>query len=148
MQTYILDHYYAIDHKKYCRVIKSNRPIEEIKEIITTILFYYEENIDKSGNPTLDSVIDILCKNYGFIKEDKEKYKEDIECIIEQAEEDGFPSDYEYAVPIDINTRYIYLELYEIRDSLCGEGQPNKLYSKWLTKEKEYNIKILLIAEE
>lgn len=150
-KRYIIDHYYAIDHIDFCRIIESDRDIEDIKEIFTAINFYYEENMNGLNNgtePTLDSIIKVLCKDYGVVAVNKDTIKEEVEYVMEQARFNDYQSDIYCCKPIVMDSTITYLDWYEVRESLCGKDMPSKLYKKWLTAEIIRDIEILLVEDE
>lgn len=46
---YILDHYYTVNHEKYCVIVKSDKFIQDIIEIYSAIEFLLEEIVDEGA---------------------------------------------------------------------------------------------------
>lgn len=155
---YILDHSHALglwvtlspefqnhmnqNHMEYCGVIQTSNDcvysMYDVAEILTAIQFYYEETVDSSSNPNLDEVIGLLTKAYQFKACNKESMKDSIATVLEIEEQLDYHS---YKIWDFEDGACVYLDLYEIRDRLCGPGQPDKLYDKWLTPEIKEDIK-------
>lgn len=134
---YIFDHYYAMDHKNYCRVVESDKDVTDVKRLLVAIQFFYEENMDECSNPTFDSVIEILCRHYGFERVEKSEIKElsiMLEDFLEDCSEDKYKG-------------YTYIDMYWTREHLCGPGQPEQLFYEWLTEEIKEDLKKTLVEE-
>lgn len=146
MTYYILDHYYALDHMDYCRVVQSgpDKSMYDIAEICTAIRFYFEENVSESDNPELDDVVTLMEKAYGFKACDKDAIRDAVARILEQEQGIDYASYelYDYG-----GDTYVYLDLYEVRECLCGPGQPEKLFRKWLTPEMMDGIKKMRLEQ-
>lgn len=141
---FILDHYYAVDHNDYCRVIEADHGIEDFSEILAAIQFFYEDNFDDSTNPTFDSIIDILCRHYGFKKLDKNKLSHDVAEAIEEA----YLRDYDINIyTVSSGEKYAYINMYVTREEMCWLGRVEELHEKWLTDKIKEDLKKTLITE-
>lgn len=145
---YILDHYHAADHMDFCRIIRIPDDciwsMYDIGEILTAVQFKFEET-HESDMPDLDSVIELLEKHFGIKGIDKAPFLDDIQKILSVEEGAGYPS---YVLhDFGGTSACTYLDLYEVRDRLCGPGQPEKLYRKWLAPEMEDDIGNLKVLE-
>lgn len=94
--------------------------------------------------PDLDSMVELLERRFGLMAVDKAPFKDDIQRILAVEEDAGCPSYILYDFGTSACT---YLDLYEVRDRLCGLGQPEKLYRKWLIPETEEDIGNLKVLE-
>mgnify|MGYP003528676245 CR=1 FL=1 len=153
IKRYILDHRYTIDQKVYLRVIDMDLDVKEVKEIIAAILFHYEDSVHdleelRHTEPTLDSVIAVLCHSFGATVIDREVIADQIPFTLEQVRFNDYRSS--KANRCDINDRSAtmwYLDMFETRESHCGSEHVNKLYKKWLTDDIREVMKRLLITQ-
>lgn len=141
---YILDHCHAIDHLDFCRVMRTlSAKIDpaysmyDVAEILTAIQFYFEENVSYTRDPDLDGVIELLEKAFPFRTVGKEPMKDILENVLETEEGCGYQA---FNVYLFNNETYVYIDLYEARERLCGPGRPEKLYAKWLSDELKAGI--------
>ncbi len=132
MARYVLDHNYAKDHMDFCRVVESDRDEMDVREILTAIQFYFEETVDEHEDPDLDDVLELLSKHFGFKIRDKNENADMIEeCVF-----GAYSFEYE-------GVDYEYIDLYSTREYFCGNGNPEKLYAKWLKPDIMDDIKKL-----
>lgn len=134
MVWYILDHIYVKDHDDFRRVTAGCRETREVHEILTAIQFWWEENVDEHSNPDLDQVIAVLEKHFGFEAVDKDDMRNIIRFVYD---EEGETGETEQVIN---GIRYVLIDLYSMREMLCGLGQPEKLFEKWLDDEIKADI--------
>lgn len=133
MTYYVLTHTYAHDNFDFCKIVRTHKHYQELCEIYAAIQFFWEE-IDEehsSSNPDLDGVCRILEKYFGFSICNKEEHMEAIKKLLEE----------ELVFYFEKPKTYYNADLYEIRESMCGPRQTEKLFKKWLTKEIKEEIK-------
>lgn len=157
---YILDHYYVKDHMNFCRVVRldgchtvqlegcdavelsGSMSMYDVAEILVAMQFYFEEKVDETENPVLDDVVKLLEKYWGFKSIDKESVSESLACVLDIESEMSYQS---YDIWDFEDGACVYLDLYEVRERMCGPGQPDKLFNKWLTPEIKADIEKLRI---
>lgn len=124
--VYILDHYYSIDHKKYCLIVNMDKTVDEVVEICSSVEFLLEDTVDVGIE--LDDKILLACLEKFYNAHDvKDEYDE------QALKKFNLPieSRYEY---LD-NDTYI-IDLYEARDYCCGSNQ--KIMKRWLPKGEQF----------
>lgn len=124
---YVIDHAYAVNNEDFCRITLSDMDRADVIEILTAIQFYWEDSVDECSNPALDDVLEILHDYFGFGILCKNDYIDNIKCVLSSKHRT-----HSHELDGDI---YEYIDLYSTREILCGPGQPEKLYSKWLIAE-------------
>lgn len=129
----VLDHYYAMDHFEFCRVIRTDMDDEqEVAELLSAIQFYFEDHVSESANPDLDGVVRLLVNHFDFKVVDKDSWGNQLWEIMNYMAD----VDYQNFEPFDFDDGpCVYIDLYESRESFCGGNQPDKLCRKWLTDE-------------
>lgn len=135
---YIIDHYYANDHMDYCRIVKSSMGKFDLARLLMAVQFYFEDTVDKSADPAPDEVVSLLDKYYGCEAVDKEDFRNNIGRVLDLVSELDCASYEEYVFEEDGEFRegkFAYLDMYEIREHMCGPGRPERLYKEWLTQE-------------
>ena len=112
---FILDHYYAVDHKEFCIIIESGKNITEIMQICSSITFLLEYMFDESVCLDMNCLLNALLTYYGA--EDKKAELKDILSMIELP----INGIYETVLLPDFYDNAIYIiDLYEARESCCG----------------------------
>lgn len=125
--VYILDHYYSIDHKKYCLIVNMDKTVDEVVEICSAIEFLLEDTVDVGIE--LDDKILLVCLEKFYDAHDvKGEYDE------QALKKFNLPieSRYEYLG----NDTYI-IDLYEARDYCCG-SKYKKIMKRWLPKGEQF----------
>lgn len=141
----VLNNYYAKDYMGFCHVVERDEDMSEhdVKELITAIQFLFEERVDESLNPTLESIGDVLSAYYGFRHCDKRGIRPDIQSVLDMQEEYG-----DSVFPLELHgIPYIYMDLYSDREHFCGPGQPEKLWNRWIPKEIQPFVLKQLVAD-
>lgn len=144
---YVLDNYYAIDHLDFCRVIDSDKNVDDIVEICSAVTFLFEDLVDVSACLDMDCLSEILCTYYGAhnIKKDipedaLKELKMPIGGIFE-----------ERTIKLINSTSYskaYLIDLYEARDSWFGPEKNIKVIKKWLPEGDDLEkLKRLLIEK-
>ena len=136
---YLLDHYYAINHKEYCIVVESDKKVEDMIEICSSIAFLLEDITDSGSMLNMDCLLEILIKYYGAC----DKKKELIDSNILQSIEMPIQNIYEFTLPCTEDAAEILgkdgaciIDLYEARESCCGL-QSKEIMKKWLPEGKQ-----------
>lgn len=111
---YVIDHYYAANHKDYCIVVESNRSSKSIMEICVALQFLLEDLTDDSNMLDMNCLKLLLCDYYSCV-DVKDKYKEYLEIVdINNAPEQMI------LLEMYDNILITRIDLYEARESLCG----------------------------
>lgn len=141
---YVLDHYYAINHQEFCRIIEIDKKVEEIVEICSSISFLLEELFNPSESLDMDCLLEILLTYYGA-RNIKDTIEEEMLYQIELPIEDVYLETYIGHDYISVSKAYI-IDLYEARESCCGPNY-KKIMNKWLPKGKELDdLKQILLT--
>lgn len=143
MQRVLLNNYYAVDYGDYCVLMETDRDMsdEDIRELIVSIQFLFETQVDMSSNPTLPSIGRVLERFYGFHMLRKADYRDDIRTVLALVEEECVTSVGICAV------EYVYVDLYYDRERFCGPGNPERMFAKWIRDEDRDEILGLLETE-
>ena len=111
---YILDYYYAINHKEFCIMVESEKKAEEIMHICSSITFLLEDIFDPSVSLDMKCLLDVLVTYYGAV-DVKEKYKDILHLVDLPVNIDKNECE-KYRI-IDFYKNDIYvIDLYEARD--------------------------------
>lgn len=139
---YVLDHYYAVNHVEYCIIVECDKEVEEMVKICSAVAFLLEDLTDVSASLDMDCLLNILITYYGARnKKDAVDMLEQIQMPIEGVSKEIFLA-HDH---ISVSRAYI-IDLYEARESCCGEHY-QEIMEKWLPKgEKLTKMKELLKA--
>ncbi len=127
---YIIDHYYAVDHEKYCLIIESDKEVNCIIEIISSIEFLFEEIVSEEyllGNKCLLNILEEFYR----MKDVKEKYRMALPLLELKSLKGGlFQNVHIQQYDIDV----VHIDWYEARESCCGKYR--EIMNKHLPKEQ------------
>lgn len=131
---YVLDHYYSVDHKKYCLVVDMDKTVDEVIEIYSAIEFLLEETVDVSIELDDKCLLKCLEDFYGA---------KDVK--------DSFMKKYEFDLPSSFTYDEVYsdkktgkiaayiVDLYSARESCLGGAVYKKIMDKWLPKNEKHD---------
>lgn len=127
----IIKPWFAADDLSKCLLLESSTmdlSDFEVKELIVGIQFLFELGISSSCNPSVASIGSVLESFYHFQRCDQQTLAPLLPELSDAMAADEFPLLIDY-VP------YFCVDLYWDRDALCGPGQPERLWKKWIPKE-------------
>jgi len=140
---YVLDHYYAINHPEFCIIIESDKKVEEIIEICSSIAFLLEDIVDVSACLDMKCLLNILITYYGA-KDKKLDVEDEMLNSLRMPTEGIYEKIFLAHDGIVVSNAYL-IDLYEARESCCGERY-KEIMNKWLPKGKKLDeIKEILI---
>lgn len=141
---YVLDHYYAINHQEFCIVIESDKKVEEIVEICSSIAFLLEDLVDVSACLDMECLLNILITYYGA-KNKKPDIEDEMLNSLRMPTEGVYEKIFLAHDGIAVSNAYL-IDLYEARESCCGEGY-KEIMNKWLPEGKKLDeLKEFLIT--
>lgn len=146
---YILDHYYAVNHKEWCLIVESDKTEQEIIEITSALTFLFEDIVDVSACLDNNCLLKLLVTYYGMKDIKAERFCEE---MLDAIDETMLPiSSVSKKVYVDVDgiavEKAVIIDLYGARESCCGSDY-KKMYEKYLpVGEKLEEIKTLLLAE-
>lgn len=146
---FVLDHYYAIDHKDFCIIIESEKSINEIIKICGSVTFLLEDLFDTSVSLDMNCLLDVLVTYYGA--EDKKDevitqnitYKDVLSLL--DLPIDGLYE--EYKIPDFYDNGIYVVDLYEARESCCGKNY-REIMNSHLPKGEQLQQLISLLQEK
>lgn len=125
---FVLDHYYAIDHEEYCLVVESEKTVDEVIQICSSIAFLLEDIFDPSVCLDMDCLRKVLVAYYGMVDQ-KENFKDVLQLLDLPIE-----GRCEKVKILDFYHSDIFVvDLYEARESCCGDKY-REIMDKWLPK--------------
>lgn len=134
---YKIDHYYSVDHDKYCLMISTDIALHDLIYILASIQFLFEELIDDSICADDMHLLELLEEFYS-VRNVKEEYRQYLPFTHIQNER------WEIYNIFDLKRfglRIYQIDLYEARESCCGP-QYIELMNKYLPKgDKLINFK-------
>lgn len=124
-------------------VLTTNKSYQNTKEIITAIQFYYEEFISQNDyDISNESLSKILVNCFGFVKHNDVTILRNLTCGDYKGFDEIIESDEYLFEDIEGLDMPVYpYDLYNERESMCGKGEPESLYSKWITEDVKTYIK-------
>lgn len=146
---YILDHYYAVNHKEWCLIVESDKTEQEVIEITSALTFLFEDIVDVSACLDNNCLLKLLVTYYGMKDIKAERFCEEMLDTID-----------DMMLPINGVSKKVYvgvdgiavekaviIDLYGARESCCGPDY-KKMYDKYLpVGERLEEIKALLLTE-
>lgn len=136
---FILDHYYAVDHEEYCIIVESDKTVDEIMQICSSIAFLLEDMFDTSVCLDMNCLLNVLVTYYGAA--DRKAELKDILQLVDLPIE----GEYEKYEIWDFYSNTIYLvDLYEARESCCGPDYRKIMDSCLPQGEQLQQLKALL----
>lgn len=153
--VYILDHYYAVDHADYCLVVESDKSVNEIVEICSSIAFLLEDLVDDSASLDMSCLLKVLETYYGAknIKPNVSKRTLNmlgmpIDDVYKKTTIAVNHTDESYPDRESISDEWGYIvDLYEARESCCGEKYKQVMKRNLPKGEDLEDLRILLRLE-
>ena len=141
----ILDHYYSVNHEKYCVIVKSDKFIQDIIEIYSAIEFLLEEIVDEGALLEERCLLKIL-EDFYEAENIKDLFSDEELSLIDMPIDGLYMGTVVSYGQMVADEAYI-IDLYTARESQCGYSY-RKIMKKWLPKGKDLDkLKNLLITE-
>lgn len=132
---YKIDHFYSLNHDKYCLMIESDIEPVKMAEILASIQFKFEDMIDESINTEEEHILKILIDFFG-VKDVKKYYERFLPQM--QLEDSEWTTINEFVFvddSMDAKLTIVQIDLYEAREASCGPNYKD-LINKNLPKDQ------------
>lgn len=129
---YIISHYYAVNRREFCIILKSDKTEKEIIEICNAVTFFLEDYYDPSVSLDMDCLKELLVNHYEAT---------DIKDSILPYIKGKYPMPDGVSMKYDIKTdtgleKAISIDLYEAREAYCGPNYRDVI-EKWIYPHRD-----------